>query len=46
MVETKPQPRKRIITGWRQVERRKAEIRTHQVKRFPSELLLLPPVKL
>ena len=26
----KPQPRKRVITGWRQLERRKAENRSRQ----------------
>ena len=30
MTEFKPQPRKRTIVGWRQTERRRAEIRSKQ----------------
>ena len=38
MTEAKPQPRKRMITGWRQLERRKSEIRTHQARRVPHSI--------
>ena len=45
-MENKPQLRKRLVTGWRQLERRKTDIRSHQAKRIPYEVVLLPPVKL
>ena len=45
-MDNKPQLRKRVITGWRQLERRKAEVRSHQARRVPHEIALLPPVKL
>ena len=46
MNEAKPPVRKRLITGWRQLERRKTENRSHQARRAPHEVILLPPVKL
>jgi len=46
MHDDKPQPRKRVITGWRQLERRKSEIRTHQARRVPHAIVLAPPVKI
>ena len=45
MDETKAPLRKRLITGWRQVERRKAEVHKHHARRVPYEILLLPPLK-
>ena len=43
MSDMKPQPRKRVITGWRQLERRKSEIRNHNSRRIPQAAV--PPVK-
>jgi len=46
MHDVKPQPRKRVITGWRQLERRKSEIRHHNSRRFPTTAVVLPLVKI
>jgi len=45
MNDVKPQARKRVITGWRQLERRKTEIRNHNSRRIPQAAVVLPLVK-